>query len=158
MRRLETQFLVADAKEQAILKDRVEKAAVDAKELRKVYERLISDEEDRKLFQAGSTAFDDYAAVTSKLIALALSGDQGRTDATALLFGDSRSKYTLANKVIDDHVAYIVKAAEETGKRGEATASAAKTGHHCCSFGGGSAGCRPGLVRHRNDCGAGGPR
>ncbi|OYU43622.1 MAG: methyl-accepting chemotaxis protein, partial [Burkholderiales bacterium PBB4] len=128
MRRLETQILVADAKEQAALKDRVEKAAVDAKELRKVYEPLISDAEDRKLFQAGSSAFDDYAAITPKLMALALSGDQGRIDATALLFGDSRSKYTLANKVIDEHVAYIVKSAEETGKRGEATASAAKTG------------------------------
>jgi methyl-accepting chemotaxis protein len=128
IRRLEAQILLADAKEQQNLKERVKKGISDIEELRKQYEPLIVDETDRKLFRAGGSALKEYVAYTEKLIPMAMSGDPGRTEATALLFGESRNKFNAAVQAIDQHVDDNVKSSAEAGKRGEGYAASARTG------------------------------
>ena len=67
MRRLETQILVADDKEQATLKGRIETAYTDGQALLKQYEPMIVDAEDRRLFGDVSTKFEAYRNVSTKL-------------------------------------------------------------------------------------------
>jgi len=128
MRRLETQILVADDKEQASLKTRVETAYTDGKDLLKQYEPLITDAEDRRMFGDVSAKFEEYRSVSAKLTALALTGEQGRKDATALLFGESRAKYTPASAAFAEHVKFNEKMAAESSGKGKAAADAAKKG------------------------------
>jgi methyl-accepting chemotaxis protein len=128
VRRLEAQVLLADAKEQQELKARIEKGMAEIDSLRKEYEPLIVDAADRKLFEAGGAALKEYAASTQKLVPLALSGEQGRTEATALLFGESRGKFNAAVKVIDEHVDDNIKGSAEASRRGADYAASAKTG------------------------------
>ena len=128
VRRLESLILLADAKEQESLKARVQKGIAEMEAMRKAYEPLITDENDRKLFNADGAALKEYIASTEKLVPLAMSGDQGRIDATASMFGDSRVKFNAALQAIDEHVQDNLKASVSAGERGEEYAASAKTG------------------------------
>lgn len=128
MRRLETQMLVADDKEQASLKTRIDTAYTDGQALLKQYDVLVVDAEDKRLFVDVTTKFEQYREVSSKLAALALTGEQGRKDATALLFSESRAKYSASSAAFAEHVKYNEKLATQSGDSGKAAAAAAKTG------------------------------
>jgi methyl-accepting chemotaxis protein len=127
VRRLETQFLVADAKEQASLKDRIEKSMAESKALFKSYEPLITTPEDGDLYKDASTKALGYFEITAKLIPMAMQGEQGIKDAVALLFGDSRKAFTAANSALEEHVKFNVKLANDAGATGKENADIART-------------------------------
>jgi methyl-accepting chemotaxis protein len=127
VRRLETQFLVADAKEQAALKGRIETSMTDAKALLKSYEPLITTPEDADLFKDDMAKTQAYFDITAKLVPMAMQGEQGLKDAIALLFSDSRKSYSAASAALDEHVKFNVKLANDSGAEGMASASVART-------------------------------
>ena len=128
MRRLETQMLLADEKEQAVLRKRIETAYTDGQALLKQYEPMIVDAEDKRLLGDSTVKFEAYRNVSLRLGALAAGGEQGLKDATALLFADSRITYTASSAAFAEHVKYNEKLSTQSGDNGKAAASAAKTG------------------------------
>ncbi len=126
VRRLETQILVADAKEQTSLQKRIDASITEIKGLLKSYESLISDEQDRAIFKDESAKIDSYFQIGSRLVPLAMGGEQGVKDATALLFGDSRKAYNATIGALDEHIKFNVKAGNDATSAGKSNAALAK--------------------------------
>jgi methyl-accepting chemotaxis protein len=127
-RRLESLVFQSDEKVQASLKTRIETGAAEGKKLLKDYEPMVVDAEDRRLWTDVSSKFDDYVAVSAKLVPLAMAGEQGLAEGKALLFGASRSKYNAAIAALAEHLKYNQKLADESSASGKAAAQAATTG------------------------------
>ncbi len=127
VRRLETQVLVAEGSEQTALQKRLETTVDESRKLLKSYESLISNDEDRELYNDEAGKVAAYEAISAKLIPMAMTGEQGRKDAVALLFGDSQKAYTAANGALEEHVRFNVKLAGDAGAEGKNNASIART-------------------------------
>ncbi|WP_342619216.1 methyl-accepting chemotaxis protein [Rhodoferax sp. GW822-FHT02A01] len=126
LRRLEANSILADDKERASLRQRIDAAKADARKSLKSYESLLSDAEDRRLYEDDVVKVEAYFSMSAKLLALLDKGEAGAKEATALLFGESRATYKPISAALDEHVQYNVKLATNSGIQGKAAADSAR--------------------------------
>ena len=85
---------------------------------RKIYERLISGSEDRALYEKFSRQWDDYLAVSARV--LELSRRNANTEATVLFKGESRQRFDEASETLAAIAHFASRAAREASNEADA--------------------------------------
>lgn len=114
-----------DAAKKAKNEERLAESEKSVEEKFAQYEKLLSDEQDKKLLEADREATKNYLALIHEILALSKSGDEA--GAKELLLKKHKDTVGVLTKAIDDHIEYNSKLGEMAVKKAEEIKGSADT-------------------------------
>lgn len=122
LRGLEAELVLANASDQGPIKQRIETATVDTNAKLKEYEALVSDEEDKRLFEEVHKQLDAYLLTTPKIVSAVTKGDEGTKEAVNLLTGEGSQSYASLSKALSTLIKFNIDGGRHSAAKGKADA------------------------------------